>query len=126
MKTRYVAPALMIIATPVYAHGEEVLILPVGQIVGLLLMFSFTKWFVASTLRIARWVSLAFTAVLCSTLLFVPTSYFPDDIRYSLWGNYLLGVVPPLMFGVVTGYVMQHFRCKGHGVGPGQVLDMYK
>jgi hypothetical protein len=78
-----------------HAHGEEALLFPVGQLVALTVA-AIAAWRVSSSWL---WRSLIFasSAGLAFALWFVPGDVFPSAVRTTGIGNFVLGLVPPVL-----------------------------
>jgi hypothetical protein len=77
------------------AHGEEVLLFPLGQLAALVVT-SIVAWRASSSWL---WRSLIFasSASLAFALWFVPGDVFPSALGASGIGNFMLGLVPPVL-----------------------------
>lgn len=82
------------------AHGEEVLLFPVGTLLALVVLF------VICHLLSSRWpvrlltISLAFVVSL--PFWYLPGDALPNVARYSGWGNFAVGFVPSLLVGALV------------------------
>ena len=79
------------------ASGEEVLLLPVGQVAAVCAVALLGLAFAG--MRDARLVSLLAALAVCAIVWLVPGKYFPELLRYSGWGNFIIGLLPPLVVG---------------------------
>ncbi len=72
-----------------HAHGEEVLLFVGGQIIGFvgLLYLMVSK-------RFPRLLAIAVFLVVSASLWILPPASLPDWLRYTGWGNLLLGLSP--------------------------------
>lgn len=79
------------------AHGEEVLLFPIGTLlaVAAILLTAFmqaVRWHV----RVAACI-LAFAASIPFWL--IPSDYIPEDMQHTGWGNFIMGFLPSLAVG---------------------------
>jgi len=97
----------LLICRPALAHGEEVLLLPIGQLLAIPALIFIIRRYAKS-----RWVTalVATSAVATGAALwFVPGSFFPSWLRHTGTGNFLLGVLPPLVIAYVVASINRLF-----------------
>lgn len=93
---------LMLSTSPAYAHGEQVLFVPVCQLSALVAMILLTTRAFRTLAPFRRWLSVVLAALICVPIWHVPGNYFPEILRYSGWGNFVIGLFPPLLVGGVA------------------------
>jgi hypothetical protein len=93
----HTAAAIVLLCTPAtaLAHGTEILAMPVGNLVALVAV-------VAATLALkvgwkARLAAILLALAVALLPYFVPNSFLPWELTSSEWGNFFIGVVPPLV-----------------------------
>ncbi len=110
MNARQLTFMLLVFSAPAYAHGEEVLLFPIGQIVGLVIILLLTKNQLRSISGAVRWAGWLVALVSCIPLWFVPGNFMPDLLRHTGWGNFISGLFPPLFIGGVVCYVVWRMK----------------
>jgi len=96
---------LAIVPRLAFAHGEEVLLFPIGTLVAVaaILLVSFAR---SACWRVR---ALAGVAAIAASLpfWFVPGNYFPSAMQHTGWGYFVVGLLPSLVAG---GLVLWLFR----------------
>jgi hypothetical protein len=94
---RHTAAAIVLLCTPAtaLAHGIQIVGMPVGNLVALVAV-------VAATLALkvgwkARLAALLLALAVALPPYFLPNSCLPWELTSSEWGNFFIGVVPPLV-----------------------------
>lgn len=106
-KPQQVMIALGIFLSPslAQAHGEEVIMAPVGQGIALWLIFLFAKKIKIEGIR--KIILLIISIGVAAAIWVVPGNYFPVSLRYTGWGNFICGFAPPFVVGVITGTILK-------------------
>lgn len=88
-----------------YAHGEQVILFPIGQ--GFAIWFIF---FLAGKIIIEdkrRKIIKIITIAIAASIWIIPGIYVPGSLKYSGWGNFISGFIPPLVVGVASVFLMK-------------------
>ena len=88
---------LLFSADAVYGHSEQVLFVPIGQIMALGALFIAGVLYSMQGFR--RWIVLIVAAIICVTIWFIPSKYLPGDLTYSGLDNFIIGFFPPIILG---------------------------
>jgi len=87
------------------AHGENVLLFPVGTLAAVAAIL------LASFARRARWTVRVFAGAMAFAasipLWFVPSNFFPSALRYTGWGNFVVGFLPSLIIGGLALWLLR-------------------
>lgn len=110
MNARPLALMLLAMATPAYAHSEEILLFPVGQVAALAVTIVATTTLLRSIPGFVRWSGFLVALATCIPFWFIPGSYFPEYLRHTAWGNFISGLVPPLVIGGVVSYIVWRIK----------------
>jgi len=83
-----------------YAHGQEVIFFPVGQVAAIILAI------IASIVFMRRWIertiAVLLTLAVCAWAWFIPGTYFPESLHSSGIGYFFEGFILP---SIVTVFV---------------------
>jgi hypothetical protein len=89
------AAVLLAVPALAYAHGQEVLLFPLGTLFSVAFSQLVVRYF--SIKAGPRFLGIALAVGSVLPLWFLPGSSFPEFLRYSDWGNFLMGAAPPLV-----------------------------
>ncbi len=94
MKRFYLLSALLFSVERIaYAHSEEIIFFPLGQ------MLAFILAIAVSMILVRRWlggvIAMALTLAVCVAAWFIPGFYFPESMQGSETGYFFEGFVPP-------------------------------
>lgn len=96
-RTRFSLVLLAFVPGYAFAHGEQVLLFPLGTLVAVVGIL------VISSLRTVRWsvriVASLFTLATSIPFWLVPGNHFPAALRYTGWGNFIVGFLPSFILG---------------------------
>jgi hypothetical protein len=94
---RHTAAAIALLCTPAtaLAHGQQILFMPVGNLVALVAVTVATLVFKVGWK--ARLAALLLALAVALPPYFVPAGYLPWQLTSSEAGCFILGVVPPLV-----------------------------
>jgi hypothetical protein len=100
----------MLASQSAQAHGEEVVFFFGGQLlalvaVGVIAWRSSRGW-------VQRSAVVVIPVLLVLPLWFVPRSVFPEFFRFDVFGNLLMGLIPPIALAALTAFV---FRALSRG-----------
>ncbi len=88
-------------AAPAYAHGEDVLLLPIGEMFALIVLVLFSLLALSAYSALFRWLNVFVAIVVSVPVCFVPGNYLPG----GYWGNFLTGLLPPLLAGGLVSLI---------------------
>jgi hypothetical protein len=88
-------------AAPAYAHGEDVLLLPIGEIFALTVLALFSFRTLSALSALSRWLIVFVAILVCVPAWLVPGSHLPA----GNWGNFLGGLLPPLLAGGLVSLI---------------------
>ena len=96
-RARFWLTLLAIMPSYAFAHGEEVFLFPIGTLVAVVTLL------LIASLRAARWpirIGVTLFAFAASIpFWFVPGNLFPAALRYTGWGNFIVGFLPSFTAG---------------------------
>ena len=88
--------SMLLLASPALAHGEEILLVPIGQLVSLVAL-TVVVFVVRSISLPRRILGLILALVVCiSVWCGLGDFFFPPVFGSSTWGLFLSGLLPPL------------------------------
>jgi hypothetical protein len=99
---------ILLTCQPVYAHGQEVVFFPLGQLLAAPALIVIT-WRMSGSFWFKALV-LACAVALATILWFVPGPSFPAWLRHTGTGNFLLGLLPPLIVAIGFISIARLFR----------------
>jgi hypothetical protein len=109
---------LAIMPSCAFAHGEEVLLFPIGTLVAVVTLL------LIASLRAARWhiriVATLFAFVASIPFWFVPGNLFPAALRYTGWGDFIVGFLPSFTTG---GLALLFFVRSGSARSEAQLIN---
>ena len=104
MKRFYLLLALLFfVERTAYAHSEEIIFFPLGQ------MSAFILAIAVSIILVRRWlggvIAMALTLAVCVGAWFIPGFYYPESMQGSETGYFFEGFVPPTMVTLFAAFL---------------------
>jgi hypothetical protein len=96
-----------------FAHGEDVLLFPLGTLVAVaaILLASFARRAQLGVRVFAGAVAIAASI----PFWFVPSNVIPPALRYTGWGNFVVGFLPSLAVGCLVLWLFRRRRAVHNG-----------
>ena len=100
--------ALLVSQSSAHAHGEQIIFMPIGQVIALLPVAIIAAWAVREI--VAR-IAVVLAAVGIAVLFWVlPNGYMPWWALATSLGSFLTGLLPPLMIASVVAWIARVFQ----------------
>ena len=93
-----------------FAHGEGVLLFPFGSLAAAIVVLICTS--IWSYPWLIRFVACGAASAASIPFLFAPGDIWPASIQYEDWLYFLVGFLPSLAVGLLSGWLLRKFGRK--------------